>query len=65
MIKTNAMRYLVEIKITKEQKGLEKRWIEERKMAMDEGNKKIRESNFKRFSLGTKENKPSFPWGID
>ncbi len=70
MIHRNAQVYLEELKAKKQMDELEKRLNEERKIAFDEGNRMIRESNLHRFTPsqhghGHGRTQSKFAWGVD
>lgn len=68
MINRNAQEYLETLKAKKQMDELEKRLNEERKIAFNEGNRMIRESNLHRFtpsSIQQSRSQTKFAWGVD
>jgi len=66
-VQHNAIKILEEMKEQKRQQEFERRLMEERKMALEEGNRRIREANFKRFNLQQRAVRPKVKvaWGVD
>ena len=68
IIRHNLEKFMEEKRRKEEQKELEKRMMEERRMALEEGNRRIREANLKRFSLPPNKSSmqhSKLAWGVD
>jgi hypothetical protein len=63
-VRENAKKYLEELKTDKDQKDYMKNLEADRKSALEEGNRKIREANLRRFNM-TQKSGTSFAWGVD
>jgi len=60
--------YLEQLKEQKRQEEFERRLADERRIALEEGNRRIREANFKRFNLQSRpgaRQKEKVAWGVD
>jgi len=67
-VKHNAAKILEQLKEQKRQEEFERRLADERRIALEEGNRRIREANFKRFNLQSRpgaRQKEKVAWGVD